>query len=468
MLALKSINKQALIDFEDLLFMLVEKNENTDWSQLYYVDAVIINSADSAVFTATMKGIRGHFNPNVYLKPIFASDSKALKENQIKCCDGLTDLTHYDVIAERTRAINRRVEKIFQLQYFPSPEKEQLFKTLQFLYTREQPLLPIPNRFSRINYSFPFLSRQFSDDDSHKILKILKIGKQEGYLAPEVEDKIHLCSSCDSAHHNIRETCRECGSVDLEIEDLIHHFQCAYIGPESDFKQEGSDQLICPKCAKHVRHIGIDYDKPSHIYSCNSCSATFQEANFTSHCMDCGDIKDVRHLKEEAIERLHLTSKGEQIVLRGIPKVGEQQAKKSVKMVTGIYSYEIFQHLLRQEEARIRNKGGQSVYGNVRILDEQLNMMTEEEVLMLQNELAQVLKSYVRDSDMISAHSPTEYHFLLTDTTIAESNNLKATIEFNFGQLISGNVKDSQPEIIVELMLLGDVKLPPINDEPMN
>ena len=456
MIALKSIDKKSLVNYEDLLFMLVDKHESSDFSQLYYVDAIIINSNDNAVYESVLRGMRKHYNPNIYLKPVFAVESEGTPSMYQKCCDDVTDVHAYEVVAERTRFINKRIEKLFQLQRFPSPEMEFLYKTLQYLYTRDAPLTPIPNRLSKINFHFPFVSWQFADGDMQELLKVLGMGKQEGYISTKLQDKVHLCSDCGSAHHNIRETCPKCESIDLEVEDLIHHFQCAFVGPESDFRQPHSDALVCPKCTKIVRHIGIDYDKPSHIYTCNDCSNSFQEAKYTSSCMECGDIKEVRHLEEQFIENLYITSKGTQLVIRGLPKNGEDNKKPVSNVVTGIYSWDVFQHLLKQEESRVRQQQINSVLGRIVIFDDAINQLSGRDVSMLQNELAKVLKSYMRDFDMVCPKSASQYYFILTDTTKATIENIKGMIEYNFKELLKGNVEDSDPEISVDLISLGD------------
>ena len=33
--------------------------------------------------------------------------------------------------------------------------------------------------------------------------------------------------------------------------------------------------LICPKCHKKLRHIGVDYDRPAVVYTCNDCENSF-------------------------------------------------------------------------------------------------------------------------------------------------------------------------------------------------
>ena len=278
MIPVKIIEKKSLVEFENLLFMVIEKQEIIDFSQLYYVDALILNTTNIGILNAVFDGARKHYNPNVYLKPIYLVKNADIPGNFDKICDGLTEEGEYSLIAVKTKQINERIEKLFQLQRFPSSEMELLYKTLQFIFTRDAALEPFPNRYSRINYSYPFISRQLTDIEQKKALDVMKMGYNRGYIAGHIADKIHLCNVCSSAHYNIRETCQECGSIDLSTEDLIHHFPCAYVGPASDFEREGSDKLQCPKCDKVLRHIGNDYDKPAHIYNCNACNADFQEA----------------------------------------------------------------------------------------------------------------------------------------------------------------------------------------------
>ncbi|MEO1626676.1 MAG: hypothetical protein AAFV25_16085, partial [Bacteroidota bacterium] len=448
---------------------LIEKEGDAQLDQFYYVDAIIINSIEDEVFEKMLTGIRKHHNPHVYLKPIFAVSHKELSDRYIQCCDDTTDLVQFQRIAKQTRAINAKVEKLFQLQRFPSPDMEFLYKCLQYVYTRETPLLPVPNRYAKINYFFPFLSRQIQDNDSKRVLQILESAVFQGYLSPDPVDKIHLCNGCGSAHYNIRETCPSCGGIDLKSEDMIHHFQCAYVGPERDFfKDEYSDQMICPKCAKHVRHIGIDYDKPSQIYTCNSCNHHFQEAHFTYHCMDCGEVKEIQHLNEFSISNMSLTSKGTQLVLKGLPRVNAGvNAGEVTNELTGLYTYEVFQHLVRQEELRSQRNGRTSVSGHIQLPSEKINTLSTHELLNVQEELCKVLKSYVRETDMLSTRSPSDYYFLLTDSDVQRARELKKTIEFNFKQLLEGNFQEMAFDIKVDLQVLGENRAD-LPDEDMN
>ena len=454
-MTINSVNKQTLVEYEDTLFMFVEEEAKFDSAKLYYVDAIIVNSTDEDLFKKVFTETRSHYDPEIYLKPIFAIRYDNLSPLILSCCDGTTDVTQYQVIAQNTKLIKEKAERLYLQQKFPSSEFAYLYKTMQYLYSRDIELSPVPDRFSRVNYFYPFLSRLLDDADSFKALEVLKVAIQDGYLLEEeAKDKVHLCNTCHSAHHNIRETCRECGSIDLQVEDLIHHFQCAYIGPETDFMQEYTDELICPKCQKKLRHIGNDYDKPSHIYGCNSCSEHFQNPTFTYLCVDCHEVSDIRHLVEHQIKKMVLTSKGKHLVLSGLPRKAYE--KEEEEETTGIYAFEIFQNILKQERARAEKSNSKSILGKVVLSDPQFNQLSWRETSILQNELTKILKSYLNEYDMVSSNNPGDYYFLMNETDMGKAEELKEMLIFNLEYLVKSNVEGSQVKVEVELEEIKD------------
>lgn len=449
MLAINKINKQALIEYEDFLFMYVEEEEAFDSEKIFYVDAIIINSSSTRLFEKVLKVTRTHYDAEIYLKPIFCVQYEGLPLQVIERCDGLTDVTQYQKIARTTREIKNNVQKLFLQQKFPSNEFGVLYKTMQYLYTRNHDLVPFVDRHARLSYTYPFVSLQLEDEEQKKILDILKKGIQDGFLREEqMLDKIHICDACYSAHHNIRETCLHCNGIDLKVQDLIHHFQCAYIGPETDFMQEYTDDLICPKCQKILRHIGVDYDKPSHIFNCNTCSEHFQNPVFTYNCVDCGKISDIRHLQEHLIKRISLTAKGKQLVLSGLPRKTYESDSKA-KEVTGVYELDVFKNILEQEKARTAFNPGRTFFGKVAVVDEKLNGISWKEKMILRDELARELKSYLKEYDMVTAVSAGEFYFLKLECTPEKLEELGELIVFNLEALVRSNVKDSQVVVSV-------------------
>ena len=469
MLSLKRIDKKSLLEFEDHLFLVVETDAHLQLEQLYYVDAIIVNSSEEALLWHVIKAVRKHYSPEIYLMPVYCVPHKGLNSKVIKSFDDAVSLHQLEEVTKSTRAIKSKIDQIFQVQRFPDPETELLHKTLQYLFTRSSALTPIPDGKSSIHYQYPMLSTLVGDQGNGVELKILRKGTTEGLITAQIKDKVHLCYSCSSAHVNIRESCRSCGSIDLVAEDMIHHFQCAYVGRQSDFEQPDSDILTCPKCHRVCRHIGIDYDKPSQIYHCNNCGDQFQDANFTYRCMDCDDEHSIQHLQEFKINTYFLASKGERIVINGLSRgnAAEKSTLEDLK-ITGIYNYNVFAHFVRQEEARAQKLDIKSVLARIVLPGVLVNKLSHANVVQLQLELSKELKSYVGDADMVSSKSPHEYFLLLTDTTIEKAQKLKNTIQYNVKELLRGNFKElGELSIEVHLEVLG-VRDPRMPNDKMN
>ncbi len=121
-------------------------------------------------------------------------------------------------------------------------------------------------------------------------------------------DRIHLCPDCHSPRLFIMECCPKCKSSNVRQESVIHHFRCANVSPESTYEYDG--QLRCPKCRQFVRHIGVDYDRPADIYTCNNCDHTFLHADMKVYCTDCGKTCKTADLNPHDINIYRFTDEG--------------------------------------------------------------------------------------------------------------------------------------------------------------
>ncbi len=157
-----------------------------------------------------------------------------------------------------------------------------------------------------------------NNPDDKNIRNMVDMFLNDGYIEPvKFVERIHLCPMCQSSVLIFAECCNKCHSSNLREEDMIHHFRCANISPESEYQYDG--ELRCPKCKRFLQHIGIDYDRPAKIYGCNECGATQMHSEMKVICASCGhtahpdtltpyDIKDytftsagIRHFCEHEI-----------------------------------------------------------------------------------------------------------------------------------------------------------------------
>ena len=128
---------------------------------------------------------------------------------------------------------------------------------------------------------------------------------ERGLLAAAFFDRVHECASCGSAHLNVREECPKCRSSNLSDEAYLHHYRCAYQGPEADFRQ--GDALVCPKCRRELTSFGRDYDKPGTMVVCGGCGHTTSEPSVGFVCLSCGSHADGDAVRTRDIESFRFT-----------------------------------------------------------------------------------------------------------------------------------------------------------------
>lgn len=112
-----------------------------------------------------------------------------------------------------------------------------------------------------------------------------------------------------------------CHSSQLVEQRLLHHYSCAFQGPQPLF--ETADGYICPKCRKQLRHYGVDYDKPGSVISCGDCGATLAEPDVGFTCVDCNSYTAGDHATHRDWYHYELLSDGVAALRNGeLPHAG--------------------------------------------------------------------------------------------------------------------------------------------------
>lgn len=122
------------------------------------------------------------------------------------------------------------------------------------------------------------------------------------------EERIHVCPHCKGSHLFYMEACPKCDSSLLKEEPVLHHFRCANISPESSYAYDG--ELRCPKCHQMLRHIGVDYDRPANVYTCQECSHTFLHTRMKVYCTSCQKTSRPSDLLAQDIYSYEFTTEG--------------------------------------------------------------------------------------------------------------------------------------------------------------
>jgi CheY-like chemotaxis protein len=174
---------------------------------------------------------------------------------------------------------NRR--RLSDKYHRPSSLDERL---LGYLFLAERMFAPVsdPSQPSCVRYPgfFP---------ETETVIAAERLANR-GLLERRFVDRFHACSACQSHRLNVREECPKCRSPNLNEMALLHHFACAYQGPEDDFRSD--THLVCPKCRQNLRHYGGDYDRPGSVLKCGECAAWNSDPAIGFSCLDCGGHMD--------------------------------------------------------------------------------------------------------------------------------------------------------------------------------
>ncbi|WDE97011.1 hypothetical protein PQO03_03425 [Lentisphaera profundi] len=172
--------------------------------------------------------------------------------------------------------------------------------------------------------------------------------RERGFLRKIINDRLFLCDKCSSWHINLREVCPDCSSLDWKQKRLYHHFSCGYVGLEDEFKVHSYAELHCPKCEQVMRHIGLDYEKPTQSFFCYTCEHIFDEHQTKSLCISCGEQSDLEKMELKEIYSYQLTAKAYQAIEKGSLK--ETSVEDLIKnKATELYTYDFLIFLLDQQ-----------------------------------------------------------------------------------------------------------------------
>ena len=160
----------------------------------------------------------------------------------------------------------------------------------------------------------------FSDHDFARQVDILKTLQVLGIVREEPFDYIRKCSRCD--HHGmlVKVASPACGSTNTDQGKVIEHLPCGNIDLESRF-QTAEGGLVCPKCKKKLKAIGVDYVKPGSYCSCLSCKTLSPEGKMQFICLNCGSSLAKEEMK---LEPLAAYTVDQEAVAKYLDKTGFQ------------------------------------------------------------------------------------------------------------------------------------------------
>jgi uncharacterized OB-fold protein len=287
-----------------------------------------------------------------------------------------------------------------------------------------------------MGYEYPMLTGHFEKNNTIKILKLLDWGVNSKYFDAQFVDRIHLCPDCHSAHLNFREVCPKCKSPDIESDNVLHHFVCAYVGPENDFVKD--ERMICPKCNRRLKHIGVDYDRPSVIYNCNVCRNEFQEPVMEVLCFSCKKNSSVSDLVELDVNKYSFTDRGKEAARIG---VGVNKEGKEFS-VPGVINFSTFLIFLRFEIERVKSTGRVGVLGSCKLNLPSGFRSKRESFLELLTDVAMFIRDNISSGDIMTYLSDTSFFILFPEKKGVEIEVLMDTMKNSISKLVDSTVSD--------------------------
>jgi len=376
----------------------------------------LIDAADPAYAEEICFRLRQYPLPAVYLRMLVLISAQtqdlppqlAGLADQLLGLDQLTDFT-FQKLLDAAQPINQLIRSLPGIDQ--KPDTNIGLKLIRFLHTRNRLLKPSRSTRTIFGLSYPeaeiFLRRR---DES--IFQLLDFLEDQQLLSSTFFEKAHFCNQCGCAYLNFLEICPDCSSADLHPDDLIHHFRCAHVAPEAEFRQQTT--LVCPKCEKELKQLGVDYDKPSMVYRCYSCRHTSQEPHVTTLCFHCGARALPENLDIRTIKEYRLTALAENAALYGMDSLFQRIIEQEIALVP----FSTFKVFLQVEIERIkRYKLSTSCLILFQALDlDRIYVQLGQRAKDVFGEMAAIIKAMLRTSNIITSVNDSTFLSLLPET----------------------------------------------------
>jgi GGDEF domain-containing protein len=445
------MKRGLLISGEDnpLELPLRGKADETNWRGLEAgadADYFLIETGGEAQARKIIGFVRQKLMPSVYLKPLVLVSNwtdlprtlqgqadfyiSSLQQNQQLPASLLDEI----------EAINRRINALQEQKL--KADTNLALRVIRFLYTRDKEIEPTPSIHSRGGYTYPGLESLFSAPDQ-SLWQTLDFLHAQHLVQTRFITKTHQCASCGCAFLNFKEICPQCQSEELDADDLVHHFRCGYTAELSDFRQQ--EKLVCPKCDQTLRHIGVDYDKPSMMYHCRSCDHRFQEPEIVTTCYDCHRTAPPEHQAHRRIDAYKLSMLGENAALFGIDSLFASILETRLQVLP----LDLFERFISVEKARITRY--KISHSSLLLIDikglEQIYLTLGERTSEVYEELANLFHAMLRSSDLISSRNESLFLILLTETSSDDAKIVEMRLSNGVSELLKASL-GATPEII--------------------
>ncbi len=434
----------------------IRDSYSSDLTKLCFYDALLVEHSSQVLTRRLVSAIRGYIGHRLFLVPIFIQRADL----------GRADYRGVPIDAEvhsvqSMKQMMPLLNNIHQKnQKVPDPLFERyddvaLSSLLTFMYSRSiERIEPIVNPDYSSGFYYPVLS-ELSEKSriGHFLISVLKRGEEEGLIQGYEHHHSYVCNQCGGGFLHYREVCPSCQSSHIRSHEMVHHFRCAHVAPIRDFLNvdDGDRIMICPKCDHGLKHIGVDYDKPSNIHQCRTCHFEFQQYSVMAKCTHCGHDQFVEQLFKSAYKSFEITQRGIQVVEKG--KFDEGISSK--QNIEGTIEWSLFRQNLIYDQAKGWDRG-YVVKLNVEAIAGLRAQIGTNQYRRLLEELVQIIGASQRDFDYMTFH---ESHLLYTllQTKQRQATEIAQRTNFLLNHLLKDNLGVEMPSLTSEVQSLHDM-----------
>lgn len=249
---------------------------------------------------------------------------------------------------------------------------------------------------------------------------------EKDVLSRKVFKILRLCPYCNSYNLRVRSFCPECKTESLIKTSLLHHYKCGCVDTKE--KYQNDKLLICPKCTKILRNIGVDYEKLSEVHYCENCKSPISNVSEGYECFSCGMQFDKDKAIEQKIYTYSLTAKAPTLI-----KEGKLFADLTINLenIPSIFGVETYHQFLELEKKRIKRYGGNVCLIRVGInnSDESIDFNGLQGYQGFLVKTAAVLKNTLRESDVVGMLNDNTFEVFLASTDRVKGQIVKRKIK---------------------------------------
>jgi hypothetical protein len=117
--------------------------------------------------------------------------------------------------------------------------------------------------------------------------RFLESFERTGIVTRNPTISVMQCSFCNSHRFCSTFVCKLCRSPNILRGSAIAHEPCGNIDLSDKYRTEDGT-LVCHKCNRNLKAIGVDYSTLDPIYRCLNCKTLLSDIGQFYKCLDCG------------------------------------------------------------------------------------------------------------------------------------------------------------------------------------